>query len=106
MLEAEIRRELIIEQELAMYRSTTGHRTTEKTKLEFDEHFAARLVEQRLKKNHIVDQSSSRGLLAVGDSSISSLKSFSVLPPFPSEHQKEELKHLDVGKDSLIFLVS
>lgn len=67
VLEAEIRRELIIEQELSILRAigrTEG--------LAFDEHFAMRMLDLRL--NHIVDQSSSRGLLAA-PGSCSSLNS-------------------------------
>ena len=67
MLEAEIRRELIIEQELSILRATGR-----KERLAFDEHFAMRLLDLRL--NHIVDQSSSRGLLAA-PGSCSSLNS-------------------------------
>lgn len=95
MLEAEIRRELIIEQELAMHRA--AGRTE---RLALDEHFAMRLLNQRL--NHVVDQPST-GLLAVPGFSSSldsqTIRSF-------SEPRKEEPKALEDEKDKLILLVS
>ncbi|XP_022965226.1 uncharacterized protein LOC111465139 isoform X2 [Cucurbita maxima] len=67
MLEAETRMELIIEQELSILRATGW---TEG--LAFDEHFPMRMLDLRL--NQIVDQSSSRVLLAA-PGSCSSLNS-------------------------------
>ncbi|XP_038880353.1 zinc finger protein 385B [Benincasa hispida] len=92
MLEAEIRRELIIEQELAKRRvegRTEG--------LLFDDQFSVRLLDQIRMNHNIVDPF--RGLLTVPGSSSSPLP----VCPVPNP-QNEEPKPFDDKKNKLIVL--